>query len=341
MAGQRVAALDPLEMTDEMRAFVDAKVGRNQTRQARLLDLHTVLFDAEEGLGVRYGSSRTYTAGQTFEEATGNCLSFTLMFVVMARYLDLHAYFVEVDEVMGWSQRGDFGLSHWHMYVEVELDNTVQIVDFLPWSNRSYHSARRIDGNRARAHFHSNVGTEALSDGDAELALGHFRHALELDSTFHPARINLAVAYRRTGAGDEAEVELLRVLGAEPDNAVAAANLASLYLEQDRAEEATAWLAKRDAFLRRNPYHHYRLGIRALQTGEVEAARDHFKRAIDRQPGEALFHERLAIALARMGDRRRARAEFRQAIRLSEDPAYRQALEQQLGELLSRRGRAP
>jgi len=332
-----VATIDPLEISPAMRSFIDEKVGRNQTRSARLLNLRSILFDPDDGLGVKYGSSRTLTASETFDEATGNCLSFTLMFVALARYLDLNAYFVEVDEVMGWSQRGDFGLSHWHMYVDVELDNKLESVDFLPWSDRSYNSARRISETRARAHFHSNLGTEALGAGDAALALEHFRHALELDPGFHPARVNLAVAYRRAGVPDAAAVQLLNVLDVEPENSVAAANLASLYLEQGRKEEATRWMAKRDEFLRANPFHHYRLGVRALQAGEAEAARDHFKRAIDRQPKEAIFHERLAITLSRLGDDRRARSEFKQALRFTDDPAHKDAIRAQLEALSSGR----
>lgn len=338
---EQVAAIEPLAMTDAMRAFLEDKVGRRQTRTARLLDLHTILFDPDDGLGVKYGSTATLTAAETFEQATGNCLSFTLMFVAMARYLGLNAYFVEVDEVMGWSQRGDFGLSHWHMYVDVELDNAVEMVDFLPWSDRSYNSARRIGEERAMAHFHSNVGTEALAAGDTALALEHFRHALALDPGFHPARVNLAVAYRRAGVADAAEVQLLNVLDADPLNAVAAANLANLYSETGRYEEAVRWAAAREEFLRENPFHHYRLGIRALQSGDDQAARDHFKRAIDRQPNEALFHERLAIAQVRLGDRRKARSAFRTALRLTDDPAYQESLRAQLGELSTDRGARP
>lgn len=329
-AREWVASIDPLVMTEGMKTFVDSRVGRNQTRAARLLNLRSTLFDPQDGLGIKYGTTLTYTAAETFEEATGNCLSFTLMFVAMARYLDLNAYFVEVDEVMGWSQRGDFGLSHWHMFVEVELDNTVEMIDFLPWSDRSYNSARRIDEARAQAHFHSNVGTEALSAGHTDLALEHFRHALELDPGFHPARVNLAVAYRRAGAADAAEVQLLNVLDADPQNSVAAANLASLYVEAGREEEAARWLGKRDDFLHDNPFHHYRLGVRALQAGDDQAAREHFKRAIDRQPNEAIFHERLAVSLMRLGDRRRARASFKSALRFTDDPAHRDAIKAQL-----------
>ncbi len=230
--------IDPLALTPEMRAFVDQRVPRRQSRRVRLLALQDAIFDPDDGLGVTYGSSVTNTAADTFLEGSGNCLSFTLLFVALAQHLDLEAYFVEVAEVTGWSQQGDLGLNHWHMYVEVELDNGVEQVDFLSWSQRRYRSHRRITEARARAHYHSNIGAEKLTGGHPVQALDHFQRSLELDPSFSPAKVNMAVAYRRLGQPDKAEAGLQEVLDAEPGNTVAAANLASLYLAEGRQDDA-------------------------------------------------------------------------------------------------------
>lgn len=322
--------VDPLVVSPEMHAFIDAKVGRNQTRQARLYDLQHAIFDPEEGLGVTYGSAATYSAAGTFDQRSGNCLSFTLLFVALARHLDLDAYFVEVDEVTGWSQRGDVGLSHWHMYAEVEHDNAVTQVDFLPWIERRYLSARRISDSRARAHYHSNVGADLVSAGRATEALDHFERALELDPTFEPARINRAVAHHRSGQTQLGVAALLGVLEREPGNTIAATNLASLYLADGRQDEAERWLARREAALGRNPYYHFRLGMRALKDGDPAAARDHFKRAVSRQATEPVFFEKLAESQFRLGRIRKARSGLKRAIRLTEDEERRQLLEARL-----------
>ncbi len=322
--------VNPLDLTPEMRAFVDQRVSRTQARFARLQGLQEAIFDADNGLGVQYGSSETHTAAGTFERRTGNCLSFTLLFVAMARHLDLEAHFIEVDEVTGWSQRGEVGLSHWHMYAEVEVDSAIVPVDFLPWTERRYHSRKRISETRAVAHFHNNVGVDELTLGNWKSALAHFEKALDLDSSFHPARVNMAVALRRSGRSAEGERALLEVLDAEPRNAVAAANLASLYLAEGRNVEADKWLARREAFLNQNPFHHFRLGMRALQAGELEEARRRFKRAIGRQPDEAVFFEQLGEAQLRLGAKRKGRSSLKKALRLTDDPERRRRIEARL-----------
>ncbi|MFQ5526606.1 MAG: tetratricopeptide repeat protein [Thermoanaerobaculia bacterium] len=322
--------LKPLELTAEMQTFADERVGHDQARMARLVGLQEAIFDPEDGLGVKYGSSATNTAAGTFEKRTGNCLSFTMLFVALARHLGLDAYFIEVDEVTGWSQRGEVGLSHWHMYVEVEVDSSIVPVDFLPWTERRYRSRKRISEERARAHFHNNVGVDELTLGNFETAIGHFERALELDATFLPAKVNLAVVLRRSGKTDAAERTLLEVLEAEPRNAVAAANLASLYLVEGRDDEAEQWLERREAFLNQNPFHHFRLGLRALRDGDPSEARVHFKRAITRQPDEAVFHEKLAETYFQLGKPRRARSNLKRALHYTEDEERRRALEVKL-----------
>ncbi len=331
-SGSGVAEIDPLELTEEMRAFVDARVSRRQPRQLRLFGLQSAIFDPDEGLGVTYGDSATHTATGTFNARTGNCLSFTLLFAAMARHVGLEPFFVEVDEVTGWSQRGEVGLSHWHMYIEVELANGVVAVDFLPWTERRYRSSKRISETRVRAHYQNNIGADALTRGAPKEALTHFRRALDLDPSFNPARMNMAVAHRRNGQPAEAESLLLGVLAAEPNNAVAATNLATLYVDQNRQDEAERWLARREAFLNRNPFYHFRLGMRAFEEGEFLQARDHFKRAITRQRDEAVFFHQLAETQFRLGQARKARSSLRKALRLTDNPDRRQLIENRLAE---------
>ncbi|MCP4204098.1 MAG: tetratricopeptide repeat protein [bacterium] len=331
-AEPQAAEVNPLELTAEMRAFVDRLVQRDQPRHLRLFGLQDAIFDPDEGLGVAYSDSTTHTAAGTFETRSGNCLSFTLLFVAMARYVGLQAHFIEVDEVTGWSQRGDVGVSHWHMYAEVELPTGAVRVDFLPWLERRYRSSRQISEARVRAHYHNNVRADVLTQGFPGKSLVHFQKALQLDRTFNPARINMAVAHRRTGDPAKAEAGLLQVLRDEPTNAVAATNLAGLYLASGRQEDAKKWLRRRERFLNRNPFHHFRLGLSALHAGGFARARTHFKRAIARQPDEPAFFEQLAECHFRLGETRKAQKSLRRALRLTRDPQRRRSLEERLDE---------
>ena len=323
---------DPLALTDEMKAFLDSKVDPEMRRDFRLRRLQEIIFDPDEGLGVTYGVHGTYSAAETFEKASGNCLSFTLLFVSMARHLGFIVHFVEVDEVTGWSRRGEVSFNHWHMFAEVEMANGVAQVDFLPWEERRYRARRRIEEPRVKAHFYNNIGAQKLTELDSSSpttratvgsaatgAMAYFHKALELDPTFIPARINLAVAQRRSGLDDDAEANLRMVLRDEPRNAQAATNLANLYSAQGRAQDAERWIKKRERFQKQNPFYHFRLGLSALASGDAEQARSHLRRAIVRQADEAAFHEQMAEAHYRLGDSRKARISLERALDYAEE----------------------
>ncbi len=337
-----VPDIDPLAVTPAMASFLAERITPNMQRETRLRKLQEAIFDPEDGLGITYGTHGTFTAAETFERATGNCLSFTLLFVSLARHLGFVTHFVEVDEVTGWSQQGDVSFNHWHMFAEVEMANGVVQVDFLPWSERQYRARRRIEEPRMRAHFYNNVGAQRLTlhRDDPSGAIAYFHKALDLDPTFTPARLNLAVAQRRAGETLEAEANLLGILRQEPGSSQAATNLANLYSALGRASEADRWIKKRDRFLKQNPFHHYRLGLRALKDDQPEQARGHFRRAIARQVDEATFHQHLAEAYFRLGRFAKAGASLRRALDFTEDPERIRAIEQALSKIERRSGGA-
>ncbi|MEL7061334.1 MAG: tetratricopeptide repeat protein, partial [Acidobacteriota bacterium] len=325
--------VDPLAVTPEMASYIEARVPRTLPRRIRLLKLRDAIFDPDHGIGIEYGSFGTYSAAETFAHRRGNCLSFTMLFVAFARHLGLSAEFVEVDEVTGWSQRGEFGLSHWHMLAEVEVDNATFEVDFLSWNERRYGSRRRIAGTRLRAHFLNNLGAEALANGDDGRALERLRAAHALDPSLAPAAINLAAAERRHGRPRRAEALLLGVLNDDRRNATAAANLALLYRDLGDAAEAERWQRRRQRFLDRNPFHHFRQGLRALLGDRLDEARRHLRRAVRTQRDEAIFHEYLAVTAQRLGNTERARDHLRDALELSTDELQRQRIEARLARL--------
>ncbi len=161
-APARPAEPDIMALSPEIGRFLALRIKPGQVRHMRLQALLDVIF-AEDGLEITYGNNRTRTAIETFEERSGNCLSFTLMFVAMARHLGLRAYFREVDEVTNWNQRGDVVVTERHMFAEVEADNGVIQVDFLPPGAKVYRSSRRVDTPRVYAHYYSNLGVEKLT----------------------------------------------------------------------------------------------------------------------------------------------------------------------------------
>jgi Flp pilus assembly protein TadD len=326
------AELDILALSPEMGRFLARRIRPGQVRQLRLNALLDVIF-GEDGLKITYGNSRTRTAIETFEERSGNCLSFTLMFVSMARHLGLRAYFREVDEVTSWDQRGDVVVTERHMFAEVEADNGLVQVDFLPPGAKVYRSTRRVDTYRVYAHYYSNLGVETLTAGETADSIKLFEKALQYDPGFSQALVNMGVALRRNGEPVRAEESFLLALEVDSGEMAAVSNLAALYLGQGRAAEAAPLLDRVAGHLRRNPFHHFKMGLRASRDEQWEAAIGHVREAIRRRPEEALFHVELAQLQIRIGREAPARSSLERALDLAEDSEERQRISALLTEL--------
>ena len=329
---ERILALEPadiLRVTPEMEAFLEEHIGRDQVRATRLRSLLDAIFNPD-GLGVTYGNSRTKTAAEAFEEASGNCLSFTMMFVTLARQLELDAYFVEVAEVTSWSSTARVDINAWHMFAEVGLDNGYNQVDFLPGLDKRYRKKERIRDHRVAAHYFNNLGVETLTRGDLESARRLLRRALEMDGKFLPALINLGVVERRSGDLQAAETAMLEALEVDRSNLQAARNLASLYVATDRPDKAAPLLARVERYLDRNPYHHYRLSQKAAAAGRHDEAIERLQLAIRRQRDVSRFHEALSEAHYALGDYEKATRALRDAARFTEDEKRRAVLDYRL-----------
>lgn len=328
-AGPEIEDADLLALTPQMAKFLVEQVGPSRARTVRLRNLVDAIF-SKEGLGIKYGNTRTKTAQETFEERSGNCLSFTFLFVAMARHLGLVAYFQEVAEVLSWDQRGEVVVSNKHMFAEVEIDNGIVQVDFLPGVEKRYHAVHRISDQRALAHYYNNVGAEKLADGHRDEALRYFDKALATDDALAPAWVNHGFAHRQQGRFDVAEASYLKALELDAGELSAASNLASLYLLQGRRAEAAPYLRRVESHQQRNPFHHFRLGLRTAENGDLEAAVRHFKEAARRAPNDAGFHVTLADTYERVGDVENARESFQRALRLSGDDEQKKELRARL-----------
>lgn len=318
-----------LELTPKMAKFLLKHVRPDQPRKVQLNALMDAIF-SKKGLGIRYGNTYTKTAAQTFESRSGNCLSFTVLFVAMARHIGLPAYFQEVTEVTSRDIRGEILLANHHMFAEVELDNGVAVVDFLPGTDKRYVQVQRIGDQRALAHLYNNLGAEELAGGELRLAVAYFDRALETDRELLPAWVNRGVALRRLGRFAKAESSYLEALALDRRDPSATINLAGLYMAQGRTQDAAPLMARATEYLQGNPYHHFRLGAEAIQAGQVDEAIRHLKEASRREPGEALFDATLGEAYVQAGDLTRARQALRRALRNAEEEDLRLRLEQKL-----------
>ena len=90
---------DLFGLTEEMQAFAETVTARVKRSDAKAEALHKALISSTSvgGRGITYSAYDTITGIDAFERRQANCISYTLLFVAMARHVGLKA---EVNEVI-------------------------------------------------------------------------------------------------------------------------------------------------------------------------------------------------------------------------------------------------
>ena len=172
----------------------------------------------------------------------------------------------------------------------------------------------------------TNLGVMQLQSGNLTRAQELFERVLVLDERDAAARLNLGVVHLNRAELDQARQAFERVAQTEtPQRADALFNLG--YLVQTagdlpRAEEryraTLAWAPEHGAALNN-------LGEVLLARDDPAGAAQLFERLARLEPNEPSVHLNLGVALARAGQRERARAAFQEALTL--DPSFALARE--------------
>jgi len=333
---QEVLAVSP-----EMRAFLDGRVDRKGTDTLKLEQLAAAIVNANT-FGLVY-DDQTRTASETFHARLGNCLSFSNMFVAMARDAGLNVEFQEVDVPPDWTLDKDTYVLNQHVNVYVDLGQAgVRVVDFNIADFKASYEMRRIPDTRALAHYYNNIGVARMQAGDTPSALWCFRTAIavaqkeppvakngkeveekvEVSGTlipraipkansdgsrqFSPAWANLGTLYMRAGHPAQAEAAYLQALRANHSDLVAMSDLARLYERVGDRERAAAYQKKVIHHRYLNPYYRSELAKQAYAAHDYDAAIAHLKYAIRKRPKEDQFYFLLGACYLDKGDKRAA-----------------------------------
>ncbi len=292
------SAANPLELTPEVRSFVDYKVDRTLLPMPRLEALVTAVFQ-DSALGFGY-APETRSAAETFASRGGNCLSFTILFIAMARHLELDARFREVEIAPSWSKNGMFVSLNKHVNAAVFIGGQGYVVDVFPGVNRIEVGGQVVGDERGLAHYYNNKGVDALGRGRLEEAESYLRRALQADPCMALAWINLGVAHNHAGQLAEAESCYRKALELNPEDLAAISNLAVVCERSGRLREARRYLTRAREFREKNPYHHFGLGQQAFESGRYLDSIAHYKKALRLKSSEHHFHFALARAYAQL-----------------------------------------
>jgi Flp pilus assembly protein TadD len=325
--------VDILALDDEIRALMDESITPIRNKKRRLDALVEVLidkvkFDTEND---RYG---TRTAQESYDTGTANCLSFSNLFVAMARYVGLSAQFQEVPTPPNWIRTGEaiFNTRHIAALVDVHgvsgrmVDLHIREGDsFIIWnrgSDRYYfsptnfdafgneinpRSGRSIPDHRAFAQYYNNIASEYLAERNFSDAFRYYVKAIKVDPKLSFAWSNLGVVYSRNNQHEAAEAAFLQGMRVVPrqDDVTAMNimnNMVKLYERSGDKEKAEFYLKEVASFREKNPYYLYTMARTSYHEAFYERSIKYFKAAIRRKDDDHLFYYGLALAYSKLGD---------------------------------------
>jgi tetratricopeptide (TPR) repeat protein len=319
---------NPLAMDPAMREFAH-KVGFGLLPMQRLQALVDAIFQNKE-LNFSYAPI-SRSAGDTFKNRNGNCLSFTFLFISMARYLGMDARFCEVNIPPEFTKKGDRVILIQHLKPVVYIEGEAYAIDIFPAIIPIGMDGQIVSDERGFAHFFSNKGVVEFSNSNYELADAYFTKALDLDSTTVGAWINLGAARFQTGKLEEAERCYKKALALNPKSPAAMNNLANIFEITGRVKEAFTLKKKIQQFREKNPYYHFDLGLQACRQGDNEKALAHFRRAAKLNSRDYTFYFEIARMYARIGKKKQMLSNLQLAIKYASEPdnklKYAQKLE--------------
>lgn len=309
-----------LSLDEEMRAFVEPLKALRDPRQ-KMQDL--ILGLEERGMFSLDYAEVTRTARGTFHDRQGNCLSFTMLFVTLARAAGLSATYQSVDVPPSWTYEGQVVIAN-HVNTSVRTaGNEETIVDFNVGPYEGGHPRHRLSDAHALGLFYTNLGAEAMLREDYAAALAYLREAADIESDIPAIWVNLGVLYSRHGLYEHAEAAYLRALESDDEEQSALANLALVYQALGESELAAEYRERVQSYRERNPYYHYTRAARAYEQQQFDSALSSLRKALRLKRTEHVFYSLRGEIEAALGKERRAARSFERAREYADAEAQR------------------
>jgi Flp pilus assembly protein TadD len=311
-----VNAAEIFAVSDEMRHYVRREIADELSAKGYTKGLYDALYSRNQ-LKLEYDAEKTRNAAEAFAARTGNCLSLAIMTAAFAKELGLTVRFQRLFSDESWSRSGDFYFASGHVNVTLGrkhgdprvlfTERNMLTIDFIPLAENKRQHAYDVGEATIAAMYMNNRAAELLARGQLDDAYWHAREAIASDPRFTGAYNTLGVIYRHHRNLAEAERVLRYVLALEPANTHVMGNLVTVLRDAGRNDDADK-LARTLAAIEPNPpFHFFHLGMDAIRAGDFAAARDLFRREIDRDAYNHEFHFWLAMSYYGLGDSRSAR----------------------------------
>jgi tetratricopeptide (TPR) repeat protein len=294
--------VDLFAITPEMAAFAKRSVRRGDSYFEKVKALHVALLNSPEsgGHGIVYNAYVTEPPIVTFQQRRANCLSFTLLYVALARSVGLHAIVNEVEIPPTWDLRNKKDMVFLrHVNVRLPLlgegNNILRrddvIIDLEMNRYRANYSQHEISDTVATAQFYSNRAMEYLDVGNFTDAFLSLRKSIDLNNQQSYVWSNLGVLYGRKKLLHEAELVYLHALELNPNDLTVMNNLSYHYNQAGNKEQALKFSRLAQRYRESNPFYKYNLALSAFEQKEYEPALQLVLQAIEREKNDVRFYE--------------------------------------------------
>lgn len=327
--------VDVLALDDDMLSFLDQYVARNGSKEQQLSSLVSAM--QEQGLmNLKYDADTTLTARETFQKKTGNCLSYTNLFVALAREVGLSVSYQQVDVPPSWSRSGDYVVLNRHINVSVDkLRRANYVVDFNLADYSGNYNTTRVDDNSAIAQYYSNIGVTHLKKSDYFTAFRYFKKALLTDANQSAIWVNLGVLYSGNDQFRYAEAAYFYALKKNPRNHTAHNNLVQLYEHRGDEEKSKYFRGRLNHYRDANPYYYLGLAKQQYAGNKFDGSIKNLKLALKKKNDEHLFYFWTGLNYCKLGDLDNAKRFFDQTLKYAYLSGTRERYEKQFSLLLS------
>jgi Flp pilus assembly protein TadD len=289
------------EVTPEMAEFVDLYIPPTMNIRERIWQLAYLAVDPYV-IHFKYDPALTLPPAETFRQRRGNCLSFSLMLVAMAKYAGIPARFQEVVLEPEYNSINDTFINSRHINVVLGRGKENYVIDVSGQVYDDSVQTRTVSQGEAAAQYYNNLGVEALLDSDLPTAWVRFRQALQTNSSLAYIWSNLGVVYNRNRQIADAEAAYRTAMSINRGDSIAANNLYVIYQREGRVADAAKLENRVERHRKRNPYYLALLASEALQSAQYQDAIELLQRSIRIQGEEYRFHGALAQAQYLAGD---------------------------------------
>jgi len=323
-----------LVVSDEMRRFaLDAT--RRESSIGDKAHALAVALQAADGRHLRYDAEATLSAEQAFQQRRANCLSYTLLFVALAREVGIPAKFNEVDIPPIWELGDDQTLLLYrHVNVRINLTSPqYQIVDVSGEDYSPRYDQRIVSDRAALAQFYNNRAVELRLQQHRDQALPYQLRALELLPDAGYLWANLSSLYLLDGQLRAASIAITQALLLEPQSVSSYNTAADIHAQLGNTRLAAYFHGRARAYLEQNPYYHFQLALTALKERDELRAYRETRQAILLSPTDPRFFFLAAELLLRLGDTEHSGEILQIALQLAPDPGLQARYRSKFGRL--------